>query len=91
MEWKRSVKSSWNRAQVRKCHIFHGKFNTGESLTSDRGIFHFRKFSLLWNDFNKGILETERSVWEVIFISQDRNDKGLNYGNETENVNVRSY
>ena len=37
------------------------------------------------------ILEAGRSVWEGIFVSQNRNDKGLSYGSEIENVNFRNY
>lgn len=37
---------------------------------------------MVWNDSNKDRLEVERSVWEVVFVSQNRNDKGLNYGSE---------
>lgn len=43
------------------------------------------------DDSNKDSLEAGRSVWEIIFISHYRNDKGLNYGSQIENVNLRYY
>lgn len=73
--------------------MFHAKeFNTGESLTSDIGEFSIsEKLCKYGKRMIPDILEAGRSVWEGIFVSQNRNDKGLSYGSEIENVNFRNY
>lgn len=37
------------------------------------------------------ILKAGKSVWKGIFVSQYRNDKGLNCGSEIKSVNFRYY
>lgn len=62
---------------------FHAKeLTTGVSLISDNGEFSIsEKFPCRYGGgMIPDILEAGRSVWEGIPVSQDRNDKGLNWG-----------
>lgn len=73
--------------------MFHAReLNTGESLISDQGEFPIsEKFLCRYGGgMIPDILKAGRSVCKGIFVSQYRNDKGLNCGSEIKNVNFRN-
>lgn len=60
------------RVQITKNLMFNAKeLNTGVSLISDNGEFSISEKFLCWfgGGMIPGILETGRSIWEVILVS----------------------